>query len=379
MKTKGIHILLCYLLLLLSWEGLARGENPNAGLGPLEVRTQYPVTMPFLAMYPENTATIGDGVLFLSYSYTVANTIMNTEGANKQITRKEVKRGLVIEDFYDQETNQVIPGFRLYIDVESYRHLFKMRYGLSESTEISFELPFITYEGGRLWDSVIENWHDLVDVSNETDHGNFRAQIDRNRYEYYVVKDGKFIIADRTSFIQKQGEFITNFKWNLTKGGDIFPAISIKLSYKFGKADRDGDEELIASGGDDSGYYLLFSKGFKDWIIYFGQGATKFSKHGVFSPGLFHRFTTLEYRITSEHSFILQTLTQSSIFPDTGNYRTVPGGSRSFAASNSTDAAVIGYKGWWGDLFFETGFVEDYNQVGNETDIVIYFELGLKW
>ena len=63
-----------------------------------------------------------------------------------------------------------------------------------------------------------------------------------------------------------------------------------------------------------------------------------------------------------------------------GNLRTTSSQSISFDPSNSTDAAVVGHKGWWGkDWFTEFGFVEDYNQVGNETDIVIYLEGGLRW
>ena len=73
-------------------------------------------------------------------------------------------------------------------------------------------------------------------------------------------------------------------------------------------------------------------------------------------------------------------MSQSSIFPQISRIRRTPGQSISFDPSNSTDASVIGYKGWWWkDWFLEFGFVEDFSQVGNETDIVIYLESGLKW
>ena len=355
-------------------------KSENAGLGPLEIRTQFPVTMPFLAMYPENTATLGKGVSFFSYSYTVGNTIMNTEGEDRQITKDEISRGIVISDFYDKTTNQSIPGFRLYMDIESNRHLFRFKYGLSESTEISVEQEFITHEGGCCWDAIIENWHDFVNVSNDDEHGNYRAYVDRSGYDYYVVKDGEFVIANSDHFIQEAGDLYTNFKWNLTMGGAVLPAVTVKLSYKFAKPNRTPVQKLISSGSSDYGYYLLLSKGFGDWILYFGEGASVLSNTGVFASRLNHRFTTIEYRWSEDSSLLLQTLTQSSIFPQVGNLRTTSSQSVSFDPSNSTDAAVVGYKGWWGkDWFTEFGFVEDYNQVGNETDIVIYLEGSRRW
>ena len=117
-------------------------KSQNTGLGPLEIRTQYPVTMPFLSMYPENTKTLGSGVAFFSYGYAVGNTIMNTEGEDRQITKEEVNRGIVISDFYDKDTNTAIPGFRLYMDIESNRHLFRFKYGLGDSFEFGLEKEF---------------------------------------------------------------------------------------------------------------------------------------------------------------------------------------------------------------------------------------------
>ena len=375
------------LALLGSSPAWARSEN--AGLGPLEIRTHYPVTLPFLAMYPENTATLGKGVSLFSYSYTVGNTIMNTEGEDRQITRDEVNRGIVLSDFYDKTTGEVIPGFRLYMDIESNRHLFRFKYGLSESTEISFEQEFITQEGGCCWDSIIENWHDFVNVSNDEEHGNYRTYVDRSGYDYYVVKDGEWVIKNSNHFIQEAGDLYTNFKWNLTMGGAVLPAVTVKLSYKFAKPNRTPVQKLISSGSSDYGYYLLLSKGFGEWVLYFGEGMSILGESsppeqpgvtGVFASKLSHRFTTIEYRWNEDHSLLLQTLTQSSIFPQVGNLRTTSSQSISFDPSNSTDAAVVGHKGWWGkDWFTEFGFVEDYNQVGNETDIVIYLEGGLRW
>ena len=374
---KILFIFLCSLGIFLRSTILAKSQN--AGLGPLEIRTQYPVTMPFLSMYPENTKTLGSGVAFFSYGYAVGNTIMNTEGKDRQITKDEVNRGIVISDFYDKETNKAIPGFRMYMDVESNRHLFRFKYGLGDSFEIGVEKEFITHEGGCCWDKIIEDWHSFVAVENDTEHGNYRSYIHRSGYDYYVVKDGEFVIATSSPFMQIEGDLYANLKWNLTEGGTFMPAIAAKFSYKFAKKNRSEVQKFISSGSSDHGSYLILSKGFGDYIVYVGEGVSVLKNSGVFASKLFHRFTTFEYRFGDLHSFIFQTMVQSSIFPQEGRIRRTSGQSISFDPSNSTDAAVVGYKGWWKDWFFEIGFVEDFNQVGNETDIVIYFEGGMKW
>ena len=392
MKIKHIFIITLNFMLCLGWAEFAMCRTENSGLGPLEVRTQYPVSMPFLALYPENTATIGDGTLFLSYSLTVGNTFINTQGFNggkeeiPHITSVEVDRGLVESDFYDPDiydpdTTRITNGFRLYIDVESYRHLFRIKYGLSESTEFSVEVPYISFEAGS-FDESIENVHSFSGVDNNKASGGYRALTDRYRYDYYIVKDGKFITNTSKPFDAVQGDVVAGFKWNLWKGGDTLPAVSIKLAYKFGTPNQGIDgQDLVSSPDPNWGGYLLLSKGFNDWIVYLGEGLTAIRDNEIYSQHLLHRFMAMEYRITEKSSFVIQTMTQSSIFPRSVSADprgTFQDGS-SFSLSSSTDVFVVGYKSWSGGLFFETGFVEDYNQTGQETDVVLYVELGVGW
>ena len=245
---------------------LASGEN--FGLGPLEIRPQYLVNQPFLAMYPENTLTLKDGESRLSFGMEIANTFVNTQGPTGQITKTEVARGLTLTDFLDKDGNTV-KGFSLYLDAESKRQKIKYRYGLSDSLEFKLELPFVSFDGGTM-DSSIESVHSMLGISNFKKGGAYRALSERNQYDYYVVKDGQFIFASTELINNVRGEPSMDLKWNLSAGNKVMPAASLKLSYKFANTDRGGEQQLIRSGGVDWGHYFILSKGFNNWIVYFG-------------------------------------------------------------------------------------------------------------
>jgi hypothetical protein len=99
---------------------------------------------------------------------------------------------------------------------------------------------------------------------------------------------------------------------------------------------------------------------------------------------------SLEYRLSEADSFVFQTVSQSSIFPTTGsNHRSIQlSGSkdkgenqeqRNSSLNVPSSVSAFGYKFMSGSIFWETGFVQDYNNFGNETDFVIFWELGVRW
>ena len=161
------------------------------------------------------------------------------------------------------------------------------------------------------------------------------------------------------------------------------PAATMKLSYKFANTDRSGEQQLIRSGGVDWGHYLILSKGFDNWIVYFGDGKTRIGQNRGFASSLSHRFMSLEYLIEEGESFVFQTVSQSSIFPKTeASSRSTNGENQEQRNSNlsvPTSVSAFGYKFTSGSLFWETGFIQDYNNFGNETDFVLFGEMGVHW
>ena len=387
MKIKGLLVLLSALLVFFSWRSSTNAGTKNSGLGPLEIRPQFLVNQQFLAMSPGNTLTLKDGESKLSFSIEIANTFVNTQGPTEQITKKEVARGLTVADFLDKD-GKTVTGFSLYLDAESKRKKFKYRYGISDSLELKLELPFLSLDGGFM-DSSIESVHSMIGISNFKRGGAYRALSERNQYAYYVVQDGKFIFASTKQIYNVRGEPTMGLKWNFSEGGKVMPAATLKLSYKFANTDRSGEQQLIRSGGVDWGHYLILSKGFDNWIVYFGDGKTRIGQNRGFSSSLHHRFMSLEYQIEEEESFVFQTVSQSSIFPKTGASSRCTNGSdcfwtetqeqRNSNLSVPTSVFAFGHKFISGSLFWEAGFIQDYNNFGNETDFVLFWEMGVHW
>ena len=88
----------CLLLIFFLAASTLPARTRNAGLGPLEVRNHYPVTHAYLWMYPENTATLPDGEALTRYSFSMADTSVNTQRSTHQIAQPEYARGIVASD-----------------------------------------------------------------------------------------------------------------------------------------------------------------------------------------------------------------------------------------------------------------------------------------
>ena len=98
---------------------------------------------------------------------------------------------------------------------------------------------------------------------------------------------------------------------------------------------------------------------------------------------------SVEYRIEEEESFVFQTVSQSSIFPKTEASSRATHGSDCLCAETQeqrnsnlrvpTSVFAFGHKFTSGSLFWEAGFIQDYNNFGNETDFVLFWEMGVHW
>ena len=82
----------------------------------------------------------------------------------------------------------------------------------------------------------------------------------------------------------------------------------------------------------------------------------------------------------SNQSLIFQNVIQTSIFPEEGDPSSlIPEEIRNYNLQASTALIMIGYKIQIYNLQFDTGFVQDYSNRGNETDFVVFFDAGLRW
>jgi hypothetical protein len=339
----------------------------NFGLGPLSIRNQFPVTLSFLTYTPDTAMTLpSDGFRF-RYQYALTNTFINTQSPlarNPPVIDAEVVRGGL--------TGQNFPpsGYGLYLDTEGTRHLFRLAYGLADSLEVELELAWVGFGGGFM-DSNIEGVERLFGGLNQD-----RLYSHQDRYDFYVVRDRTLLQSGSEAFSRTAQDPVVNLKWNLGEGGDVLPAFTVKLSYKSPlQHDPAGKRRLVSSGGTDYGYYFFFSKAVGDVVGHFQLGTTRLEvAPDTFAERLRHRMFGLEFRLNLEHSLVLQSVTQTSIFIRSDDPR-----SQDFSLSRPTDVVILGWKHRSaGGFLFDLGLVEDYNQQRNESDITLFLELGWK-
>ncbi len=367
------------MALLFCWQALA---TSNYGLGPIEVRDQFPITFRFLSMTPSNTKPIGDGVASLSYHFVVTNTFLNSQGATKAIDDNTLEAGLEPSDFNDPNTGKPIPGFHNYIDVESHYHRLSWKYGLSENLEFGLNIAFVSLIGG-IFDHAIEEVHRLVGIDNATEFGAYRANTQRNQYHFFVALEDRFLIASEKEIYTAPTDPVLDFKWTLTEGNEVIPAIALKTSVKFPlsrSSDTPEEEEaneILSNGKTDWGMTALFSKGFEYWIIHLGWSKSRLGENDGFVSELDHRYVTFELRHSEESSTIFQFMSIGSVYPEVDEISGV-NDRGNVSLSREVEVLVLGYKyhsrsGWTWDI----GFVEDFSQFSNQTDASLLFELGM--
>jgi hypothetical protein len=348
--------------------GAPRAATDNGGLGLLPIGDQFPTKLLFLTFAPEPVLALPAAKLDVAYQFGVANTIVNTQVAplngSPKIAQAQVDAGLTAANFPAQ-------GFGIFMDMETNRHLLRVRYGLGHGFEAGLDQAWISFGGGELDP-------DISQVEG-TFHGENpeRFALNRNQFHYYVFHNGRTLIATSTPADSVPQDPVLSLKWNLTAGGELLPAISLKVAYK---APLDSAQSvprsLVSSGHDDVGYSLQVSKAIGKVVAHLQVGESQLSGGGSdYVSMLHHQFLGLEYRAGSRHSWIVQTSSQTSAF----NVGSVPGTSSDFQTSRPADVFTFGYK-YGGDRFhLDLGFSEDYNSRDNTTDIVLFLDLGLKW
>jgi hypothetical protein len=340
----------------------------NGGLGPLTLRNQFPPALAHLSFTPEAPLTLRDGTFKLTYQYERSNTFINTQSARAKdgpvITETEVARGLTLADFR-------FSGYALYLDLESVRHVVRMAYGLGDSLELGLELAWLGYGGGFL-DSNIEGVERFFGGLNPD-----RTLARQNRFDYYIVRNGRFLQATSQSFSAVAQDPVVNLKWNWGEGGDVLPAVSLKLAYKAPlTGNPTGNRALISSGKADYGYYLLVSKAVGDVVGHFQFGQTVLGvEPDTYTSRIQHKLFALEFRLGAEDSLLLQSLTQTSLFRHSDFFTD----NTDYTLSQPTDLLQLGYKHRGKVFHSEVGLSEDYNQGHNEADFTLYLNLGWQW
>lgn len=219
-NSSNIFRYFCYAIsLLLFWHGgsLLIMAQPalNSGLGPLPVRNQFPLTLRFLNIVPDQPSTLTPGHFSFSYQLAVSNTFVNTRDSSGTLDHDAVNGGLEHADFVNDD-GSFISGTNAYLDAEVYRHFFQFNLGLPYQLQLSVGLPVISYTSGFM-DLPIENFHNLVGVSNSREEGGFRSQARRNQYAIYLIRNNKFLFQEETPTEFVLADPVVDLKWNFLR------------------------------------------------------------------------------------------------------------------------------------------------------------------
>jgi hypothetical protein len=348
--------------------GSARAAGDNGGLGLLPIQDVFPTKLLFLNYAPEPVLALPAHKLDISYQFSVANTIVNSQYAPQNgtptISQAQVNAGLTAANF-------PATGFGAYMDMETNRHLFRVRYGLGGGWEVGLDQAWVSFGAGTL-DGSIESVETVFGGKNPE-----RFSVAKNQFHYYVYHNGQALIATSTPVGSTAQDPVLSLKWNVGEGGEILPAVSLRVAYKAALDSASSSaRKLVSSGHDDFGYALLVSKTIGRFVAHIQVGESQLGgSGGVYVSSLHHQIAGLEYRINDRHSLIAQTSSQTSAF-NVGN--AVPT-STDFPISRPAEVSSFGYKFAGKTFHFDLGFSEDYISHDNTTDIVIFFDLGWKW
>lgn len=167
--------------------------------GPLEVRAQNPLYLLFLTETPERGASsLEQNDWSLSLETTFSN---GTLGERRE------------------------KGIGLELDLESWRHVLKVRYGIFDRYSVGIDIPFLTISGGFL-DPFIQKFHHIFGFPNGE-----RDLVSNNTLTYVVTDSGRAIYKPRPSMFGLSDIIVSN-KVQFLEESTFIPALSLKASLK---------------------------------------------------------------------------------------------------------------------------------------------------
>jgi hypothetical protein len=129
--------------------------------GPFPTREMFPLFLPTLAYQPVDPTPLGEGRWRVSLDHIRANTFEFSDILKTQAPRDALGRVAITQAFVlDRAAEYAAVPLIFFFDEEISRTSLRVRYGLTERTDLWAELPFQSHGGGYL-DGVIEGFHSL--------------------------------------------------------------------------------------------------------------------------------------------------------------------------------------------------------------------------
>ncbi len=231
--------------------------------GPLQVRNQFPATLPFLSFSPDHAPIGISGEWTISVQYSHANTYARSGGILHQLPQSKTRLTFNPSEFQSDKSES-----QYYIDSGSGRMAMNITYNVSNVFSVSLEIPLIGYYGGFL-DTPIENFHKLAGYAFQS-----RAMMSANQTHFYLSATNDIYINQEQLRSPGIGDIVLKAKRLIIEEDNNLPGLAFRVAAKFPTGEV---SSLKGSGSFDFGANVILSK-----QIGYGYATTNL---GVVIPG----------------------------------------------------------------------------------------------
>jgi hypothetical protein len=339
------------LILLFSTQAFASifDLSANHTVGPLGTRAQNALYLLFLTDTIERGASsLKQNDLSISVETTVSNGMEGTSPQN-----------------WDQVKHYQSSNFVL--DLESWRHVVKLNYGIFDKYSVGLEIPFLTLTGGFL-DPTVQGYHHAFGFPNGG-----REYVPDNSFSYEVSRDGGVVYKpSKTNF--GLSDIIVSNKVQFLEETTFAPALSAKASLKLPTG---SSQNATGSGGIGFAASLFVEKSISRFHSYTLLGLSLNDGLKELRPILnVAQFTfgqAFELNIFEYLSLVAQVTGNTSMFHDV----TDPDFKNVMAELSIGLAGDVPLTGGVKKIHYEFAFTEDPFGAGPAVDFAILFKIGV--
>lgn len=310
--------------------------------GPLNVRTQNPLYLQFLAIPMEAPQTLNPKQTELRLSTTFSN---------------------MLESSY-------VPD-QVNFDMELWRTSLQVGYGLFENFDVFVELPFISNAGGFL-DKFVQNYHQAFNLPN----GN-RSLVPHGIYNYsYTDSTGNTLFNYSKSTFGLSDPSL-RLKAHLNQWFNLPFDLAILGSLKLPLGNN---AQGLSSGGFDAGISLIAQKQWHSFYFTTQIGGvvtdTNPTLVSIQNPGYFLFGQSVEWQISQPVSILLQLTGNTSLFQNVA----APDLSEMVLDLNIGVAGTVPVNDQiFKEFFYQFSFSEDLLATGPSVDFSLLFQTGVRF
>jgi hypothetical protein len=295
---------------------------------PLASRNQFPVSLFFVSLAPDNATARANGDTALDIHFDYSNIITGQDND---------------DEFF-------------YLDLEYLRTDVVIKRGLVQQIEIGASIPFYVYYGGFL-DGFVTGLHNFLRLPNflrgQTDNG-------QTRYEFVSGDQAPFLGEQSTSDI---GDVVVHLKKTMFTSNRYALAARANLKFPTGSP-----EKLSGSGKTDVGFGLAFDRVTPQWGFYSNANYHFLGQPDAFRVKNFFSFMVgFDYRLKSRLTAHLQ-YDHARPFVE----------SELPILKEAAQQLALGLRWRYSNRFiYEWRFVEDFSDVS--PDFTFGFQVGVRW